>query len=128
MPAPYSDDLRERVVGAYLSGLGTYGEVGDRFSVGEATVNRWVNRFRRTRSVSPDPMGGDRHSKLDEAGRDLVRQLVEEQPDITRQELVAELATHDLPVSTSCVQRALEALELTRKKRRSMLPSATPKR
>lgn len=128
MPAPYSDDLRERVVSAYLSGGGTYEEIAARFAVGRATVDRWVSRFRRTESVAPDAMGGDRHSKLDEEGRGLVRRLVEAQPDITREELVKELAAHDLHVSKSCVQRALESLSLTRKKRRSMRRSATPKR
>jgi putative transposase len=126
MPAPYSVDLRERVVRAYLSGAGTYAEVASRFDVGEATVDRWVSRFRRAGSVEPDPMGGDRHSKFGESDEATLRELVEEDPDITRDELVRALADRGLEVSTSAVQRALERNALTRKKRRSTLRSETP--
>ena len=127
MPAPYSKDLRERVVRAYLDGHGTYAEVADRFGVGEATVDRWVARVRRTGSVDPDAMGGDRRCKFDEESEALVVALVEEQPDVTRDELVVLLRDRaGLDVSPAGVQRALERLGLTRKKRRSMLRNATP--
>lgn len=127
MPAPYSTDLRDRVVRAYLGGHGTYAEVGARFEVGEATVDRWVARFRRANTVAPDPMGGDRHSKFSPAHEQVLRQLVADDPDITREELVQALAPHGLCVSTAAVQRALERNDLTRKKRRSMPPSGTPR-
>ena len=126
MPAPYSDDLRIRVVRAYLNGEGTYADIAIRFDIGVASVDRWISRFRSTESVSPDPMGGDRHSKFDaDSERTLVR-LVREQPDITRVELVDALRESiGLVVSESAVQRALERLELTRKKRPSMLRNET---
>lgn len=127
MPAPYSDDLRQRVVNAYLDGHGTYVEIADRFQIGEATVNRWVSRYRRTNSVSPDAMGGDRHSKFDEDSERVLSYLVFEQPDATRAELGAALAKElQLVVSDSAVQRALERLGLTRKKRPSMPLNGTP--
>lgn len=126
MPAPYSIDLRERVVRAYLSGNVTYADVAARFEVGEATVDRWMARYRRTTSVAPDPMGGDRHSKFDEASEQALRTFVEEDSDITRDELVRALAERGLVVSASTVQRALERNELTRKKRPSTPPSVTP--
>src|SRR5690349_21479122 len=126
MPAAYSDDLRERVVRAYLDGHGTYLEVAERFRVGPAAVDRWVSRYRRTASVTADPMGGDRHSKFDEASEQLLRGIVEAAPDTTRLELVWALADAGLAVSPAAVQRALERLELTRKKRRSTHQNATP--
>jgi putative transposase len=126
MPAPYSDDLRQRVVRAYLDGHGTYAEIAARFEVGVASVDRWVSRFRRTASVSPDPMGGDRNGKFDEDSEEALRYLVSAKPDATREELKDALeAEIELSVSGSAVQRALERLKLTRKKRRSMRQNET---
>ena len=127
MPRPYSNDLRERVVRAYLDGRGTYREVGEQFNVGEATVDRWVSRFRRLAKVEPDAMGGDRNGKFDEQSEALLRALIEATPDIRRDELVVALRDQaGLVVSPSAVQRAIERLGLTRKKRLSMPRNAIP--
>lgn len=126
MPAPYSIDLRERVVRAYLSGDDGFEEVAERFEISEPTARRWVCRYRVTQSLFPLPMGGDRHSKFDEESEALLELLVEEDPGVTRDELVVLLFDEiGLEVSTSAVQRALERLDLTRKKRRSMRRNAT---
>ena len=127
MPAPYSTDLRNRAVKAYLSGGGTYEEVGQRFEVGAASVNRWVSRQRRNGNVEPDPMGGDRHSKFDSVSEAELVAMVEADVGATRDELLRKLNDElGLKVSTSAIQRALDRLGLTRKKRRSTRRSATP--
>jgi transposase len=127
MPAPYGKDLRKRVVDAYESGAATHGEIAIRFTVGSATVNRWVSRHRRTGSVEPDPMGGRRHCKIDESVDARLVDMVEADVDATRLELVRRLRDElNLEVSPSTVQRALQRLNLTRKKRRSTRRSATP--
>jgi len=48
MAEAYPVELRERVVHAYESGVGSYPEVGAMFNVGEATVRRWTSLRRRT--------------------------------------------------------------------------------
>lgn len=127
MPAPYSRDLRKRVVKAYLSGRGTYVEVALIFNVGPATVDRWVSLMRRTGSVEPSPMGGDRHSKFDAESESHLAAMVQADVGATREELVTKVrAKLGLIVSPSAIQRALARLRLTRKKRRSMLRNATP--
>ena len=128
MPAPYSLDLRERVVAAYDEGAGgTYVEIAIRFDVGEATVDRWVSRHRRTGSVAPDAMGGRRHGKFDAAADARLAAMVAEDVDATRLELMERLRIElGLVVSHSAVQDALQRLGLTRKKRLSMRRSATP--
>jgi transposase len=125
MPGPYSLDLRKRVVEAYLSREGTYREIGDRFDVGEATVDRWVSLYRRTGSVVPRPMGGSRNGKFDEASEQVLEQLVAADPGATQLELAGKLRETGLNVSPSAVQRALARRRLTRKKRRSTLRNAT---
>lgn len=127
MPGPYSLDLRIRVVEAYLSGEGTYAQVAERFQVGVATVSRWVSRTRRQGHVAPDPMGGDRNGKFDEASEAHLARMVEENPNLLREEMVERLDEElGLKVSYGAVQRALVRLGLTRKKRRSMRRNATP--
>lgn len=125
MPAPYSVDLRKRAADAYLSGGGTYEEIAKRFAIGAATVNRWVSRLRRNGSLEPDPMGGDRHSKFDDASEARLVAMVEVDIGATRDELVKQVDEElGLKVSPSAMQRALSRLGLTRKKRRSTLRSA----
>ena len=59
----YSEDLRQRVVSAYLSGL-LQQEVADRFSVSIDSVRRWVKRYRQTGRVDAKQRGGRKPSKI----------------------------------------------------------------
>jgi transposase len=56
--------LRERVVEAYESGEGSYVALAGRFSIGEATVKRWVWLQRRTGAVAPQAKGGGTPSQI----------------------------------------------------------------
>jgi transposase len=58
MSVPISNDLRQRIVDRYMSHSESYDAVAEYFQVGRATVNRIINRFRRTGSVDPSPRGG----------------------------------------------------------------------
>ena len=64
MAEPYSITLRERVVAAYEAGAGSYPEVAERFSLGEATVKRWVWLKRKTGALLPSPKGGGTPSEV----------------------------------------------------------------
>ena len=79
MGKPYSDDLRERVVEALETGQ-TRVEVAELFSLSLSSVGRFIRRKRETGSVSPEKFGGYKRFAL-EPHEELVRQLVEEQPD-----------------------------------------------
>ena len=63
MPKPYSQDLRERVVGAVEAGASCH-EAAATFEVGVSSAIRWMARLRATGSVRAKPMGG-RRSPLD---------------------------------------------------------------
>ena len=56
MGAPYSLDLRERVVAAVAAGLSREA-AADRFLVSRSSVARWVVREAVTGSVAALPMG-----------------------------------------------------------------------
>jgi transposase len=53
-----------RAVAAHEAGEGSYATIGTRFSVGEASVKRWVWRYRKQGSVAPLPNGGGRRSTV----------------------------------------------------------------
>jgi transposase-like protein len=64
MTRPYSNDLRERVVGAVERGEMSCRQAAAHYDVGISTATRWVRRRRRTGSVSPAKIGGYRPKKL----------------------------------------------------------------
>src|SRR4030081_302362 len=67
MGRPYSNDLRERVVGTVIKGGLSCHQAAAQFGVGISTAINWVRRFRETGSVKPDKFGGYRPKKI--AGR-----------------------------------------------------------
>lgn len=64
MAEAYSIELRERVVQAYERGAGSYAAVAALFGLGEATVKRWVWRYRARGGVEPDKKSGGAHSTI----------------------------------------------------------------
>ena len=64
MSRPYSNDLRERVVGAVERGEMSRRQAAAHYGVGISTAIKWVQRLRRTGSVSPSRIGGYRPKKL----------------------------------------------------------------
>ncbi len=48
MAAPYSLDLREKVVEKYNNGNLTQEEVGNIFQIGISTIKRWLKKYRET--------------------------------------------------------------------------------
>ena len=123
MPAPYSQDLRERVIGFMVLG-GSARAAAVRFDISISSALRWARRWRAEGHARPRAMGGDRRSRLDEH-RAKVLQLVAQQPDLTLQEIRSALAAWGITVGLSTVHRFLVAQNLTLKKRAYTRPSRT---
>jgi transposase len=121
MAKPYSIDLRERIVRAVEAGSSRRAAAAQ-FAVSESCAIKLVQRWERTGSVAPAVRGGKKPFAL--AGHeDRVRALLAAQPDITLDELRAQLAGEGIVVGRSSIDRFLKALGMTRKKRRSTPPS-----
>jgi transposase len=119
MPAPLSVDLRERVVEAYEGGEGSAPSVARRFWVSPASVYRWRKRRRETGSVAPKTYRPGPSPRIDEACAEVLRALVDEQPDAYCWELAERLEQRTgVRVDADTVGRALRRLGLTRKKKR----------
>src|SRR5712664_736039 len=114
MGKPYSEDLRERVIGAAQDGA-TIPEIAEQFGVSISSVVRFRRLHRETGSVSPAKFGGYKGYAL-AAHEELVRELVAEQSDITLAELKAVLATEKVTVGQSSISRFLHHLNLRFKK------------
>jgi transposase len=80
-------ELRERVVKAYESGEGAYPVIAAMFSLGEATVKRWVWRYRERGTVAPVPKGGGTPSTI---ALSEIESILGRLGDATASELTAE--------------------------------------
>jgi len=119
MPAPYSQDLRDRVIAASHRGMRTK-QIADLFSVSSSWVRRVKQRLREHGEVAPRASEPKcRFMKID---RSQLAQLVEAHPDATLSELRVMLA---VPCAPSTIWKALDAMGYTFKKRRSMLRNKT---
>jgi transposase len=87
MAEAYSLELRQRVVASYESGEGSYVVVAHRFSLGEATVKRWVTQYRREGHLKPDDKGGGATSDISLSELEVVVQRL---GDATAGEIAAE--------------------------------------
>jgi transposase len=89
------------------------------FGIDMSTIDRIWRRFKKTGSFSAIPYTG-RRSNIDAATDDKIRETIKKYPDITLEELIEELS---LPLTISVLFRKLERMNLSYKKRRSILPS-----
>ena len=116
MGKPHPFELRERAVALVAQG-NTHTETARRLCVSIKFVNDMVRLKRETGSLAPKPQGNPGRGKLTSV-KDWVRARIAAQPDLTIDELTAELAVdHGLMVHRSSVGRLLHRLGLSHKKR-----------
>jgi len=116
MGQPLSMDLRSRVVGAVDEGMSCRSAAA-RFGVAPSTAIRWVLQRRKTGHFAPKPQGGDMRSHRVEERRDEILSILKARPDITLDELRAELIEMGLTVSRTSLHRFFVRHGITRKKR-----------
>ena len=119
MPKALSQDLRARIMGTYEAGGVTQQAVADRFNVGVASVVRLTRLKREKGHLHPGVGGpGIKARSIDAAGEELLRSMLEEEPDLTLGELVDRLHERiGCQTSDSSVGRALARMGITKKKR-----------
>ena len=117
MPAPYSIDLRQRVINAYEAKEGSQRQIAERFQVSQSFIKRLIRRYRETGTVEAKAHGGGAIAIIKQSELEQIKQLVNEQPDALLRELCErwELKTGIKP-SISTMHRRLEKLKLTTKK------------
>ena len=116
MTRPYSNDLRERVVGAVEAGESCR-TVAARFGVSVSSVVKWSQRYRATGSVAPAKMGGYR-PRLLAPHREFIVARLRQVPHLTLHRLKDELAEIGVVVSHNTVWEFLRREGLRFKKKR----------
>jgi transposase len=118
MAAPYSLDLRERVVAAVAAGM-SRAQAAAHYQVSRSSAIRWTKRQAETGSPAALPMGGKKPFAL--ANEETwIRARVDEKPDITGRELLAELNQRGIEISYYGVWHFLDHVGLSFKKKASM--------
>ena len=90
--APYSQDLRQRIVDTVRRGGATVEQIAERFLVSVSFVTRLLQLYRATGSVEPRPHGGGHPAVLTSEDLERLRELIRDQPDATLEECRMALA------------------------------------
>lgn len=124
MARAYSQDLRDRVIDAGLSGMPAR-QAAARFGVGIATAIVWVRRARASGERTARRQGQPRRSKLDPY-RDFLLDLIAATEDITLVEMQERLAAErGIRASVGTIWTFLDRCHMTVKKRPPMPRSRT---
>jgi transposase len=113
MPRAYSADMRARVIGRVESGASRR-EAAEHYEVSASTAVNWVKCFRKTGRCAAKPRGGS-VSPLEEHAEFLLS-LIDEQPDLTLDEVVFVMRQHKILGSRTAVWRFFQRHKITFKK------------
>lgn len=125
MPKALSEDLRNRVVGAVAAGASRRA-AAERFGVSASSAIKWFQRLHETGSVARKPARGSR-SKLDDHAATLLA-LIEEQPDLTLDEVHALAGRKGIPTSRSALWRFFGRHAISFKKKPARQRTGSPRR
>jgi transposase len=103
MPAPLSNDLRKRIIEAKLRG-DTEDKIASEKEVNKSTVTKLWALYQETGSYEARPNPNGRKPALSAKQLEQIALKIEEQPDITLQELIDVLR---LPVCVSALCRTV---------------------
>ncbi len=107
MPAPYSVDLREKVL-EYLKKNNNQVAASKLFNIGESTVRRWTSQYKQQGHVKPRK----RPYAFRRISPEELKKFLEDNPDL----FLFEIAQH-FSVTLQAIFYACKRLNITRKKR-----------
>lgn len=87
----YSLDLRQKIVNAYTVGDISQRKLAKNFGVSLAFIQKLLKRYRELGTIAPKVRTEQTPTKLNCAQLEVLRQLVEAQPDATLEELQSRL-------------------------------------
>jgi len=117
MPAPYSVDLREKVL-KFLEQNNDRKAASKLFNIGKATVNRWVSQYKKKGHVIPLK----RKFAFRRIDPDELKKFIDENPDL----FLFEIASH-FSVSLQAIFYACKRFKIIRKKKYALLRERSSK-
>jgi transposase len=119
---PHSIAFRQKIIEVHEVEDISQRKLAKRFNVALSFIQKLLKQYRETDSLAPKVRTQQTPAKLNNEHLTVLRRLVEERNDATLEELRKQLIHETgIDVSRSTVDRALDKLGLTLKKRRSML-------
>ena len=126
MTKSYSGDLRERVVGAIVSGASAR-SVAKAFSISASSAIKWGQRWRSTGRVEASSVRGHRRSPLVEHA-DWLLALIVGQADLTLEEIHERIGERGVSTSVSSLWRFFKGRGISFKKKPSRQRAASRRR
>src|SRR5512143_2316740 len=118
----YSLDLRERVMQSGES----IRKTAARYRVSTNFIVRLRQQYRATGQLTPKRRGGNRRPRVDQAGGVWLIELLQREPSLTLAELCRRYeAVHAVAVSKSSMDRTLQRLHISYKKKHRSIRTAT---
>ncbi|NET32683.1 MAG: transposase [Cyanothece sp. SIO1E1] len=112
--------LRQEVIDAYENKEGSIRQLAQRFKVSPKFVHELLQRYRQEGTIEPKPHAGGPAPRLQDEHLKVLQEWVEQDNDATLEQLADRLFERTQSrVSVTTLHRALNKLNLTRKKRRS---------
>jgi transposase len=116
MTGAYSQDLRIRLVRYVESGVSAR-SAAKVFGVSESSAIKWMQRWRRQKSIAPNPVRGHRRRLLD-SHADWLLEQIEIKTDITLAEIQARLKKRGVRVSLWTIWSFYDRHDFSFKKKR----------
>ena len=116
MPQAYSEDLRIRLIRLVESGTSARA-AAKVFGVSESTAAKWMKRWRAEKSVAPSPVRGHRQALLT-AYSDQLLKLIEDDADLTLEEIRAHLEKNGVRVSLCTIWNFCKQFRIKLEKKR----------
>jgi transposase len=115
--APYSLDLRQKIVGTYEAGNTSIRKVAEQFQVATKTVQTLLKQYRETGELNHKPLGSQIESPL-EVHREKIFEIVSEHPDWSLWQYCEEVAEQTgVSVTTGSMCRFFQRHNITVKKK-----------
>lgn len=117
MPAPYSVDLRKKVIESYKSDDLSQVDIAKNFKISESSVKRYLSLARSEEDLTPKTEGKGRPRSIDEAGDALLKEIIEANPSITLADLSKVFYKKSkIKAGRSVLSRACQRIEMNHKK------------
>lgn len=118
MPVSYSEDLRRRVIAAWLAKEGSQRQVAQRFKVSLSFVRNLLRHYRESGQIEAKQRGGYEKPTIQNEHLSMIKSWVEEKNDLLLRELCDRFAERTgIEVSITTMHRAVEKLGLRVKKK-----------